>query len=114
MAERRPPVQAFYSALAKLRRTHPAFTRGEVHWLSNADETRVLSFERTHGDDSLIVVINLSSVPFAGVVDAGTGAFLDITPQWQTAEQVGGARRTAALPALYLAPWDFRVFKRER
>lgn len=115
MAERRPPIEAFYQSLASLRRAHPALTRGDVRWLSNADERRVLSFERGSGGESLVVVINLSSLPFAGVVDAGAGAFEDITPQWQAADNTApssGIRRAATLPGVFLAPWEFRIFRR--
>jgi glycosidase len=116
MAERRPPIEAFYKSFAALRRAHPALTRGEVRWLSNADEQRVVSFERVSGNESLIVVINLSSSPFAGIVDAGVGAFQDITPDWQAgAKDAQGSPikwRAATLPAVYLAAWEFRVFSR--
>ncbi len=116
MAERRPPIEAFYKSLASLRRAHPAFTRGEVHWLNNADEQRVVSFERVSGDESLVVVINLSSLPFAGIVDAGAGPFHDITPDWlagtKDTEGAPPKRRGVSLPAVYLAPWEFRVFSR--
>jgi glycosidase len=115
MAERRPPIEAFYQSLASLRREHPALTRGAVNWLRNADEQRVLSFERVAGDESLVVVINLSSSPFAGVVNAGAGSFRDITPDWQaTAKQSSAhdARRDASLPSVFLAPWELRIFAR--
>ena len=116
MAERRPPIEAFYKSLATLRRARPAFTRGEVHWLNNADEQRVVSFERVSGNESIIVVINLSSLPFAGIVDAGAGPFHDITPDWlagtKGTEGAPPKRRSVSLPAVYLAPWEFRVFSR--
>jgi len=104
MAERRPQVNSYYRALAKLRRAHPAFTRGTVRWLRNSDEQRVLTYERTAGDESLVVAVNLSSQPYSGLVDAGAGEYRDITPE--------GAQRTAALPAVFLAPWEFQVFRR--
>lgn len=116
MAERRPPIEAFYKALADLRRAHPALTRGDVRWLSNADEQRVLSYERASGSESLVIVANLSSQPFAGIVDAGAGSFKDITPDWQAGDKTSPAsrnpRRAGTLPAVFLAPWEFRVFSR--
>ena len=105
MRERRPQVEAMYRSLAALRRAHPAFTRGTVRWLRNADEQRVVSFERAAGDESLVVVINLSSQAYAGVVDAGPGKYRDITP-------AAAATAAAALPAVFLGPWEFRVFSR--
>jgi cyclomaltodextrinase len=106
MAERRPQVEPYYRALAALRHTHPALTRGEVHWLRNGDEQRVVSFERSAGTETLVVVINLSSRQFSGVVETGAGRYEDITPG------VAGAQRAVALPAVFLAPWEFRVFSR--
>jgi hypothetical protein len=84
--------------------------------LSNADEQRVVSFERTSGNESFVVVINLSSSPFAGIVNAGAGTFQDVTPDWQagTKDAQGAPIKwsAATLPAVYLAPWEFRVFSR--
>ncbi len=117
MAERRPGIEAFYRSLASLRREHPALTHGAVNWLRNADEQRVVSFERVAGDETLVVAINLSSSPFAGVVNAGAGTFRDITPRRQTiaadSSDFSDVRRAASLPSVFLAPWEFRVFARE-
>lgn len=109
MAERRPQVLPYYRALAALRRGHPALTRGDVRWLKNADEARVLSFARTDAasKESLIVVANLSSTPFSGIVETAAGEWRDITPD---AARTGAA---GALPAVFLAPWEFRIFRRQ-
>jgi glycosidase len=107
MEERRPLVPPYYRALAALRRAHPALTRGEVRWLHNADESRVVSFERQGGGESIVVVVNLSSNGFSGLVEAAAGEFRDITPGPTTAQ-----RPTVTLPAVFLAPWEFRVFRR--
>jgi glycosidase len=104
VAERRPQVATYYRELAALRRAHPAFTRGEVRWLGNSDERRILSYQRTGGGEVLLVLVNLSSQPFSGTVAAEAGAWRDITP---------GAAAVAAPPLATLAPWEFRVFRRE-
>jgi len=110
MAERRPTVEPFYRSLGALRRAHPAFTRGTVRWLRNGDEQRVVSFERASENESLVVVINMSSQAYAGLVDAAPGKYRDVTPT----VAAGGAAATnaAALPAVFLGPWEFRVFSR--
>jgi glycosidase len=107
MTERRPHVAPFYRALSAMRRAHPAFTRGTVRWLGNADETRILSFERAAAGESLVVVANLSGRSWTGAVEAG-GTYVDITPE---AARVGGTQ-AASLPAVTLTPWEFRVFRR--
>jgi cyclomaltodextrinase len=107
MAERRPQVAPYYQALSTLRRRHAAFTRGEVRWLGNADETRVLSYERSGAGESLVVVANLSSRGFSGAVDAVAG-YADVTPS----EARLAGKADATLPAITLSPWEFRVFRR--
>jgi cyclomaltodextrinase len=109
MAERRPHVAAYYQRLAALRRAHPAFTRGPVRWLRNADETRILSYERAGAGESLVIVANLSSQPYAGLVASGAGEYQDITPDWHAKSD---ARVATSLPAVFLAPWEVRVFRR--
>lgn len=116
MAERRPLVTPYYRALAQLRRAHPAFTRGAVRWLRNDDERRVLSFERSVAGESLVVVVNLSSQPWTGVVKSYPGKYRDITPDWQSGAPASGNKPPQPvvrdLPALALGPWEFRVFER--
>jgi glycosidase len=117
MAERRPQVTPYYRALATLRRTHPALTRGSLRWLRNSDEQRVVSFERVDAAESLTVVINLSSQGFAGVVEAGRGSdngsapgeYRDVTPADITADL---PQSRSSLPAVFLGPWEFRVYSR--
>lgn len=103
VAERRPQVTPYYRALAALRRAHPALTRGAVRWLRNDDEQRVLSYERSGAGETLVVAVNLSSQNYAGLIEAAAGEYREITPS---------ARRAATLPAVFLAPWEFRVFSR--
>jgi glycosidase len=107
MTERRPQVEPFYRALSALRRAHPAFTNGTVRWLANGDESRILSFERSGGGESIVVVANLSSSAWTGAVKA-LGTYADITPE------AARSRGTpaVALPAVSLTPWEFRVFRR--
>jgi glycosidase len=116
MAERRPQVTPYYRALTTLRRTHPALTAGAVRWLKNGDEQRVLSYERATTGESLVVAVNQSSQAFAGTVGVPAGEYREITPDAPPAAPVSPApqdvRRSAALPALFLAPWEFRVFRR--
>jgi cyclomaltodextrinase / maltogenic alpha-amylase / neopullulanase len=115
-AERRPQVAPFYRALAQLRRGHPALTRGAVRWLGNDDEKRVLSFERAAAGETLVVVVNLSSQPYTGVLKTEPGTYRDITPEWRPGSAPSAASPTAPaardLQAVALGPWDFRVFSR--
>jgi hypothetical protein len=76
-----------------------------VRWLHNSEEARVLSYERAATGESLVIAVNLSSQPWSGLVDVPAGEYEDITPE--------NAQRTAALPGLFLAPWQFRIFRRQ-
>lgn len=110
MAERRPRVAPYYRALAALRRAHPALSRGTVRWLRNGDESRVLSWERNGAGESLLVVVNLSTTPYAGLVEVPAGDYREITPV--DAMPDGAKTRTSAPPpAVFLAPWEFRVYR---
>jgi hypothetical protein len=52
-----------------------------------------------------MVAVNFSSQPWSGLVDVPAGEYEDITPE--------SAQRTAALPAVFLSPWQFRIFRRQ-
>jgi cyclomaltodextrinase len=115
IAERRPEVTLFYREMIALRRAHPALTHGEVRWLHNADEQRIVTFERSTSGERLVIAVNLSSQPFSGEVEVETGNYQDITPDWQPASAVSGAcpttRCRAQLPAAVLRAWEFRIFR---
>jgi glycosidase len=116
IAERRPEVPVFYRQMIALRRAHPALTHGDVRWLRNADEQRIVTFARAAAGERLVIAVNLSSQPFAGVIEADSGDYEDITPYWQAESAASDAcpRRgcSAALPAVSLQPWGFRIFRR--
>jgi len=104
---RRPEFMRFYGGMIDRRKESEALRRGRVEWLKNSAESRVVSFRRFTPDEDIVVAINLSSSPFAGIVEV-SGDFDDITPSLTEFPQ----QRTAALPAVTLAPWEFRIFRR--
>ena len=105
-AELRPAFPRTFQQLIALRKAHAALRDGDVQWLHNSDEGRVLTFTRHGGGESIVVAINLSPQPFVGVTDAGSGHFQDITP--------GSAAGEASLPVLSLGAWEYRIFLRTR
>lgn len=107
--ERRPQFPQFYKEIISLRRDHPALRRGETEWLRNSDEHRIVSFLRRDGNEELLVAINMSNRPFAGLVEVTSGAsFKDITPDSVSRDHIAG------LPALTLDSWGLRIFMRAR
>ncbi|HWS90845.1 MAG TPA: alpha-amylase family glycosyl hydrolase [Pyrinomonadaceae bacterium] len=120
--KRRPEFPRFYRQMIALRKSHPAFTRGNVTWLRNPDESRVVTFARRDGAEEIVVAINFSNRPFDGTVEGTDGApFADITPDTRAplkpdasdAERAARAR-TVKLPALSLDPWGYRIFRRQK
>jgi len=119
IAERRPDFPRFYKQITALRAAHPGLREGALEWLRNSDEARVVTFTRRAANEELVIAINLSNRPFMGFVEGANGAaFADITPDYGTplmpgqVEQERKAARPAALPALTLDAYGFRIFRR--
>ncbi|MBP6002529.1 MAG: family 10 glycosylhydrolase [Pyrinomonadaceae bacterium] len=116
-AERRPEFPSFYRSMIALRKSSPALRRGDVMWLKNSDENRVLTFTRRFGTEEILVAINMTNAPFFGSVEAN-GSFGEITPRigqpLPTAEEKAKAVGTSTngLPALGLDSFGLRIFRR--
>ena len=115
-ADRHPQFPRTYRQLAALRHAHPAFADGELVWLHNSEEARVLSFMRRDKDETLVVAVNLSSQPFLGEIKALDSTYAEITPATDAtpAAAAGEAARVTAPPAMALAAWQYRVFQKQR
>lgn len=107
IAERRPEFPRFYKSMIALRRQHTALRHGELVWLANSDEARIVTFLRRSDKEELLVAINLSNRPFLGLVEVAEGAsFAEITPD------PASAKRPMGLPTLSLEAYGFRLFRR--
>jgi glycosidase len=71
----RPPLTDIYHDLIRLRKNYPAFTSGQLVWLPNSDQSKMISFLRRDDKDEFVVVINFSNRPVTGglQVDNGPG-----------------------------------------
>jgi glycosidase len=120
IADRRPEFPRFYKQMSTLRSDNVALRRGTMAWLSNSDETRVLTFLRRNKDEEVLVAINLSNRPFNGSVTfAQTKGFTDITPDIDPplppdapAPERAASKRLVTLPTLSLDAWGYRIFRR--
>jgi glycosidase len=120
IAERRPEFPRFYKQMIALRSSSNALRRGTLEWLRNSDETRVLSYVRRTPDEEVLIVVNLSNLPFFGSVETANGsAYSDISPDVNPplppdapAPEQAGRKRRVALPSLYLDAWGYRIFRR--
>ncbi len=59
--------------MIRARKAHPALGRGEIRFL-DVENVSVLAYLRTHGDETLLIVNNLSSEPQRVELDLGTFA----------------------------------------
>jgi glycosidase len=119
IAERRPEFPRFYKQMIALRKSSEALRRGDVQWLRNSDESRIVTFVRRAGEEEIAVAINFSNRPFVGTMEIGGAAFTEVTPDvWPPlppdapAPQRANRLRSTALPAVALDSWGFRFFRR--
>ncbi len=117
IAERRPEFPRFYKEMIALRKNSVALRRGDLKWLKNSDEARVVTFTRTGGNEEILVAVNLSNQPFFGAVETN-GNFVEITPDIgaplppdddQIKTKSGASN---SLPVLSLGSYSFRIFKK--
>lgn len=102
--ERRQEFPKFYKGMIELRKNNIALRRGDLIWLKNSDENRVVTFIRKSGAQEILIAINMTSYLFFGSVEAN-GNFEDITPNIEN-KQVG-------LPTISLEGFGFRIFKKK-
>jgi len=102
-AERRPEFPRFYKGMIELRKNSVALRRGDLTWLKNSDESKILTFARKSGAEEIVVAINMSNQPFFGAVETG-GNYEDITPNTE--------KKSVALPSLSLDSFGFRIFRK--
>jgi glycosidase len=109
--ERRQEFPRFYQSMIALRKNSVALRRGDLVWLKNSDEVRVLTFSRKSGNEEILVAINMTNAPFFGSVEL-SGNFEEITPQIYAANPSEIKKTNAALPVLALDSFGFRIFRR--
>jgi glycosidase len=120
IADRRPEFPRFYKQLLALRRQSDALRRGSLDWLTNSDESRVVTYTRRAANEEILVAINLANRPFAGTVKSGKGTFVDVTPDVDSplppdapVPERTARKRAVTLPAFTLDAWGYRIFRRE-
>jgi len=117
-AERRPEFPRFYKEMIALRRNSAALRRGDLMWLKNSDETRVLTFTRKSGSEEILVAINFSNQPFFGAVETNAN-YDEITPNTGSPlppdddKMKAKSQASAGLPTLSLEAFGFRIFKKK-
>lgn len=117
-AERRPEFPRFYKEMIQLRKNSVALRRGDLTWLKNSDESKVLTFTRKSGNEDILVAINLSNAPFFGSIET-VGNYEEITPNIGAPLPPDDDKTKArtqtrnGLPSLSLEAFGFRIFRRK-
>ena len=117
MAQRRPEFPRFYKSIIELRKRSNALRRGEVVWLRNSDENRVVTFARRVAGEEIVVAINVTNVPFSGTIDT-SGKFEEVSPDLApplSPSETKTAMKSQAkvdLPKLTLDAFGVRIFRR--
>jgi glycosidase len=62
-----------YKKLIALRRREVALRRGDVQWVGNSDEDRIVSYMRVAGDQQFLIIVNMTNRPWKGTVAPGAG-----------------------------------------
>ncbi|CAN5517557.1 alpha-amylase family glycosyl hydrolase [soil metagenome] len=117
-AERRPEFPRFYKEMIALRKNSIALRRGDLTWLKNSDEAKVLTFVRSSGNEEVLVAINMTNTPFFGSVEIA-GNFEEITPNIGAPlppdddKMKAKTNTNVALPTLSLESFGFRIFRKK-
>ncbi|MGB7069411.1 MAG: alpha-amylase family glycosyl hydrolase [Pyrinomonadaceae bacterium] len=102
-SERRKEFRAFYKEMIDLRKRSAALRRGDLVWLKNSDEDRILTFERRTAAEEVLVAINMTSSPFFGSVET-SGKFDEVIP--------ANEKHGSSLPVLSIEGFGIRIFRR--
>lgn len=117
---RRPEFPQFYKKFIALRKENEALRRGDLTWLRNSDENRVVTFSRKFDNEEILVAINFSNQPFFGLVEGGNSNFEEITPDISPPQLPGQPsveakkKPAVALPAIALDSFGYRIYKRKK
>jgi glycosidase len=107
MPKQRPPLREIYHDLIQLRHQYAALRNLRVDWLSNSDETHLLTFMRADDKDELLVLINCFNQPVTGKVDLKNGeGFVPV--------EMSGAWNSdrSRLPGFHLDGFEWRIYHR--
>lgn len=97
----------FYQELTTLKHENPALWNGTDGGLMNVLETsdkKLLAFERTKDDNTVLVVMNLSNANLEGEIQAG-----DYVGSYKS-YPAGEAFELQAMQSIRLEPWKYQIY----
>ncbi|MBA3722247.1 MAG: alpha-amylase [Parachlamydiaceae bacterium] len=108
----RPEFKAFYQHMIALRKKHHSLRDGELVWLKNSDNSRIVTYLRKSNDEEFFIAINLSNRPFEGNVENGANNnYTDVTTPLNGESASSGS---VNFPSISLKPWEYRILYRNR
>jgi glycosidase len=112
ISQRRPEFPRFYQKMIALRKSSEALRRGELQWLENSDDKRLVTFLRTSGREQFLVAINTTGEAVTATIGGvATGGWEDVTPDLKTNEVAAPAKATEP-GSVKLGPWGMRLLRR--
>jgi cyclomaltodextrinase / maltogenic alpha-amylase / neopullulanase len=108
---RRPRFPRFYSKMIALRKSSDALRRGDLQWLNNSDERRLVTFLRSSATERILVAVNASGEMVDAKIDGVTsGDWEDVTPDLNS--DLSGPPSRITVPArVRLGPWGMRLLR---
>ena len=113
-----PAFSEFYKAIIPLRENSPALRHGDLVWIHNSDEDHVVTYLRRSPEEMILIAVNLSSISFAGSVEAASSNWTEVALKHRILAEAGMPTSEApappppvALPALSLPPFGVRIFR---
>ncbi|RIX51042.1 alpha-amylase [Paenibacillus nanensis] len=103
-------MQTFYQRLVKLKHDNAALWNGNAggpYRSLEAGDGRLLAFERTKGDSTVVVIMNLSAEQVSGTV-----ALNDLAGGYRAFSD-GSLAELAAEHAVDLAPWAYEIYVKQ-
>lgn len=111
ISERRPEFPRFYRQMIALRKSSEAMRRGDLKWIPNTEENKVITFTRTSATEQMFVVINTSNRPVSVMASSmPANGWTDVTPNLEKDEATQAAAASGS--AFSLEPYGFRILKR--
>ena len=111
ISKRRPEFQRFYTKMIALRKTSEAMRRGDLHWLANSDDQRLVTFLRSSGNERVFVAVSTTGEAIdATVTGLPGGQWEDITPDLH----LDGTRQPLNVldpGKVQLEPWGMRLLR---
>ena len=92
----------FYTTLLKLRKSNPAFADNAIFKRLKVNlPGQIMAYERTNGQDKVVVVLNLSNQPQQAIVDGVALASF---------EEIFTKQKVSGIQSLLMTAWGYQVF----